>query len=87
MTRTQKANETDSHERDDIDPSDTGGVDDDDPDDKDGEAHGELEAGFKLILWIVFQIKDKTNHKVFESLQHEGIYSWGLFIDNDSPII
>ena len=34
MTRTQKAKETDSHERDDLDPSDTGGSDADNPEDK-----------------------------------------------------
>ena len=88
MTRTQKAKAgAESHERDDTDPSDTGGADADNPEDKDEGISGEVDTEFNRILRIAFQISNTTKHEVFESLQDEGIYSWGLFIEVDFTLI
>ena len=72
MTRTQKAKETDSHERDDIDPFNAGGANDGNPEDKDEEASGELDAEFNQILLLYFKSRTGPNTKYLKLCNMRG---------------
>ena len=57
----------------DEDPSASGGLDDDNPNEQ--NKPGQLGSEFKRILKTAFRIKGDAKHEVFEALQFAGIYT------------
>ena len=78
--------EKEPQDKTDEDPTGLEGADDDNPEDQTIRHTSLLDKDFETLLRNIFKIKN-DNHKVFEALHSEGIYSWESFIDVDSTFI